>query len=357
MGLGAGSDREQVSQGRPKILIVDDDDDMLVMLETVLGADFDVLTARDAHSALTELGSCQVAGVIADHMLPGMSGIELLDGALVMQPQAARVLITASDRINVLRDAINEARVHRFLSKPLRLHELPTLVSEAIREAGLEAENVRLVAELSQKNAELGRANERLELEVLARTRELKAAIAELEQLALRDGLTGLFNHRYFQECLDVELSRARRHGHSVGLLFIDVDHFKHYNDRHGHPAGDKLLRKLANVLVGGGESGLPAATRKSDVVARYGGEEFVMLLPETSLEGALIKAERMRAAIAGHKFDNAQSQPLGCVSISIGAACFPAHGGDKQALIAAADKMLYRAKHEGRNRVCSEGA
>jgi DNA-binding NtrC family response regulator len=124
-----------VSQERGKILIVDDDDDMVAMLETVLGVDFDVLTARDAQEALGQLGAQRVAGVIADHMLPGMSGIELLDGALVMQPQAARVLITASDRINVLRDAINEARVHRFLSKPLRLHELPTLVGEAIREA------------------------------------------------------------------------------------------------------------------------------------------------------------------------------------------------------------------------------
>jgi two-component system, cell cycle response regulator len=342
-----------VSQERGKILIVDDDDDMVAMLEAVLGVDFDVLTARDAQEALGQLGAQRVAGVIADHMLPGMSGIELLDGALVMQPQAARVLITASDRINVLRDAINEARVHRFLSKPLRLHELPTLVGEAIREAQLEAENARLVDELSQKNAELARANERLELEVAARTRELHVAIAELEQLALRDGLTGLFNHRYFQECLEVELSRAGRHAHSVSLLFIDVDHFKHYNDTHGHPAGDKLLRKIASVLVGGGESGLPLSTRKSDVAARYGGEEFVMLLPETSLEGALIKAERLRACVAGYRFENAQTQPLGLVSISIGVASFPEHGHDKQSLIAAADRMLYRAKHEGRNRVC----
>ena len=343
-----------MSTDRSKILIVDDDDDMVAMLEAVLGEDFTVLTARDAPQALQQLGATQFAGVIADHMLPGMSGIELLDGALVMQPHAARVLITASDRINVLRDAINEARVHRFLSKPLRLNELPTLVGEAIREAQLEVENARLVAELSKKNAELALANERLELEVAERTRELQAAVAELEQLALRDGLTGLFNHRYFQECLEVELSRAARHQHPVGFLFIDVDHFKHYNDRNGHPEGDKLLRKIANVLVGGRESGLPVATRKSDVVARYGGEEFVMLLPETTLEGALIKAERLRSAIASYKFDNAHTQPLGCVSVSIGVACYPHHGKDKPTLIAAADRMLYKAKHDGRNRVCS---
>ena len=351
---GALRGETEVDQARPQILVVDDDDDINLMLETVLGMEFRVVTARDGASAMAALGSHQFSGVIADHMLPGITGVELLDRAHVLQPGAARILITASDRVNVLKDAINQARVHRFLSKPLRLQELSALVGGAIREAQLEAENVRLVAELSVKNTELARSNERLELEVQARTAELRTAVAELEQLALRDGLTGLFNHRYFQESFEVEVSRARRHGHPVALLFIDVDHFKHYNDRHGHPAGDKLLRKLASVLMGGGESGLPSSTRKSDVVARYGGEEFVMLLPETTLAGALIKAERMRAAIAHYKFDQASVQPLGCVSVSIGAACFPDHGQDKQELIAVADKMLYRAKHEGRNRVCS---
>jgi diguanylate cyclase (GGDEF)-like protein len=275
-----------------------------------------------------------------------------LDRAHELHLAAARVLITASDRVTVLKDAVNLARVHRFLSKPLRLMELPQLVGDAIREARLEAENARLVKELSHKNAELARANERLELEVQARTRELQAAVAELEQLALRDGLTGLYNHRYFQECLDAELARARRHGHAVSLLFIDVDHFKQYNDQHGHPAGDKLLRKVAGLLTGGRDSGLPVSTRKSDIVARYGGEEFVMLLPETSLDGAVIKAERLRSTIASYPFEHAAAQPSKCVSVSVGVASFPTHGADKQELISAADKMLYRAKNAGRNKV-----
>src|SRR6185436_4638575 len=143
---------------------------------------------------------------------------------------------------------------------------------DAIREAWLEAENARLVTELAHKNEELNQINGRLEVEVRERTNELHEAIQKLEELALRDGLTGLFNHRFLQEALDAELSRARRHGHPVSLLFIDLDHFKQYNDHHGHPAGDRLLKRVADVLVGGRNSGLPVQARASDIVARYGG-------------------------------------------------------------------------------------
>jgi diguanylate cyclase (GGDEF)-like protein len=228
------------------------------------------------------------------------------------------------------------------------------LVSGAIREVKLESENARLVEELSLKNAQLARNNEQLESQVLERTRELRAAVAELEQLALRDGLTGLFNHRYFQECLDAEISRARRQSEPLGLLFIDVDHFKQYNDRNVHPAGDRLLKRLASVLTGGGDSGMPRMARLSDIVARYGGEEFVMILPATATEGCLARAERLLRSISEHAFEGHELQPGGQVSVSIGVACFPLHAQDKQALIEAADAMLYRAKREGRNRVCS---
>jgi diguanylate cyclase (GGDEF)-like protein len=337
-----------------RVLVVDDDNDILVMLQTVLRRDYEVLTANDGASALRVIEQTDVAAVLADHMMPGMTGVELLDKAHALRPTAARVLITASDRIAVLKDAINQARVHRFVSKPLRLTELPGLVSGAIREVKLETENARLVDELSIKNAQLARSNEELEIQVLERTRELRVAITELEQLALRDGLTGLFNHRYFQECLEAEISRARRQSEPLGLLFIDVDHFKQYNDRNGHPAGDRLLKRLANVLTGGRESGLPRAARLSDTVARYGGEEFVMILPATATEGCLARAERLLRSIAEFPFDARESQPDGHVSVSIGVACFPLHAQDKQSLIATADSMLYRAKKQGRNCVCT---
>jgi diguanylate cyclase (GGDEF)-like protein len=339
---------------RQKVLVVDDEEDIVWMVEAVLRKDYDVLTATHGDKALKAIETEDLACVIADHMMPGVTGVDVLDHALARRPAAARVLVTASERVNVLRDAINRARVHRFLSKPLRLAELPAMLADAIREARLEAENARLVAALERANMELRGANERLEAEVAQRTQELQSAVDELEQLALRDGLTGLFNHRCLQEQLDAEISRATRHGHPLSLLFIDVDHFKHYNDTHGHPAGDGLLQKLASVLTGGGHSGLPSQGRASDIVARYGGEEFVMVLPETPLEGALIKAERVRATIAGYGFEHADQQPGGQVSVSIGVATLPDHGKDKQELIQAADAQLYRAKAAGRNCICS---
>jgi len=343
-----------VTQNLQRILVVDDDADILMMLQTMLRKDYEVLTAHHGTVAVQTLQQTPVAAVIADHMMRGMTGVELLNRAYELQPGAARVLITATDRVAVIKDAINQARVHRFLSKPLRLSELPGLVAGAIREAGLETENQRLIAELSMKNAELGRSNERLEQEVSARTLELRAAIAELEQLALRDGLTGLFNHRYFQECLEVEISRATRQRQPLGLLFIDVDHFKQYNDLHGHPAGDRLLKRLAAVLTGGKESGLPRMARISDIVARYGGEEFVMILPATPLEGCVVRAERLLRSITDYPFEHREAQPDGHVSVSVGIACFPQHAADKQQLIAKADAMLYRAKRDGRNRLCA---
>ena len=347
---------EAVNQAPMKILVVDDDSDIVRMISQVLRSAFEVVGAHDGKRAVDLLGEHDFAGIITDHMMPGMTGVELLDRSHELCPAAARILITASERVNVLKDAVNRARVHRFLSKPLRLAELPTMLGDAIREARLEAENARLVTELARKNEELNLTNERLEIEVKQRTAELQIAVSQLEQLALRDGLTGLHNHRFLQEALEAELSRARRHQHEVGLLFIDVDHFKAYNDRNGHPAGDRLLKRLAVALVGGRDSGFPHKGRSSDLVARYGGEEFVMVLPETGLEGCRIKAERIRQAVAEFPFDGADGQPGGCVSVSIGIAVFPQHGLDKQVLIEVADQELYRAKRAGRNRVSAPG-
>ncbi len=337
-----------------KVLVVDDDDDIVSMVSAVLRNHYDVVRANDGKSAVAALEQHEVAAIIADHMMPGITGVELLDAGHALRPAAARILITASDRVNVLKDAVNLARVHRFVSKPLRLKELPTLIGNAIREAQLEAENARLVTELAAKNDELNLINGRLEAEVRQRTQELQIAVQKLEQLALRDGLTGLFNHRYLQEALEAELARAKRHNHCLSILFIDVDHFKVYNDRSGHPAGDKLLGRIADLLVGGRNSGLPQQVRVSDIAARYGGEEFVLVLPETGLDGALVKAERIRRTVAEFPFDGAQDQPGGRLSVSIGVAAFPQHATEKKQLIEVADRELYRAKRSGRNCVCA---
>jgi len=344
------------------ILIVDDDADIVRLLTTVLARKHEIFTAKDGTEALELLRQHRFGAVLADHMMPGLTGVELLNKAFELQPGAARVLITASDRATVLKDAVNVAHVHRFLSKPLRIGDLIDVVDGALQESYLERENTRLVEELRQRNAQLQDVVQlleehrgRLETEVAGRTAELRLAVAELERLALRDGLTGLFNHRYFQEAIDAEISRAGRHKHSVGLLFIDVDSFKNYNDQVGHPAGDRLLKQLADVLAGRGDS-FGRSKRVSDTAARYGGEEFVLLLPETDKEGTIITAERVRRTIASYEFERRDVQPRGYVSVSIGVACFPEDGTTKAALIEAADRALYRAKRRGRDRVCVAG-
>ena len=333
----------------PIVLVVDDDAMALSLMGEVLSGTCEVVTTSTAEHALEVLRTREVAVVLADHMLPGMTGVELLDSAHRLRPSAARILVTASERVSVFKEAVNRARIHRLLVKPVRWLDLPDIIEGARREVMLEVENARLLHELAE-------ANQRLESEVAERTRELRTAIARLEELAVRDELTGLFNHRHLQHALDVELSRAKRYGRPLSLLFIDVDHFKQCNDRYGHLGGDQLLRRIAHALLGGGESGLPLQSRASDIVGRYGGEEFVMLLPETDVNGARVKAERVRLMIASREVELEPGKEPARVTVSIGVATFPVHGVEKQQLIAAADQELYRAKSLGRDRVCVRG-
>lgn len=338
-----------MTEHAPIVLAVDDDVMTLSLMSEVLAGHCEVIGASSAEQALELLRQREVAVILADHMLPGMTGVELLDSAQALRPSAARILITASERVSVFKDAVNRARIHRLLVKPVRWLDLPDIIEGARREVTLEVENARLLGELAE-------ANQRLEREVAERTRELRAAVAKLEELAVRDELTGLFNHRYIQHALDVELSRARRHGRPLSVLFVDVDHFKQCNDRYGHLAGDAVLRRIGQTLIGGGDSGLPTQSRASDIVGRYGGEEFVMLLPETDVAGATVKAERVRRTIEAREFALEPGAAPARVTVSIGVASFPLHGADKKLLLTAADEEVYRAKREGRNRVCVRG-
>jgi two-component system, cell cycle response regulator len=191
----------------------------------------------------------------------------------------------------------------------------------------------------------LQRHTEELESLVEARTKELKAANERLEKLAITDELTGLYNHRYFQETLRFESLRTDRKGGPLSLLMIDVDYFKKFNDTHGHPAGDKLLRSLSQLYQ--------SQLRTIDIVARYGGEEFAVVLLDTGKEEAKQVAEKLRASVASSSFSGGETQPNGKLSISIGLATLPQDAANPAELVVIADKALYRAKHTGRNRVC----
>lgn len=170
----------------------------------------------------------------------------------------------------------------------------------------------------------------------------IKRRDEELKTLATTDGLTGLYNYRYFREELERSIKAARRYGRPLSLLLADVDNFKKYNDTHGHTRGDMVLKQVAAVFF--------RNTRDVDLAARYGGEEFVVLLRETPLEDSVSAAERIRRCVETEKFLNEEDQPGGALTVSIGVAAY--NGGGAEAFIEEADRALYKAKNAGRNRV-----
>ena len=165
-----------------------------------------------------------------------------------------------------------------------------------------------------------------------------------IETLSYTDGMTGLHNYRFFRLRLKEEIARARRENSYVSLSIIDVDHFKNYNDKLGHPAGDEVLRKMSRILKG--------SVRDNDIVARYGGEEFALILPGTDEAGAYSLAERMRYKVEEAQFNKQEIQPEGKITISAGIATFPEDAVIMDDLIVAADRALYHAKYTGRNKV-----
>jgi diguanylate cyclase (GGDEF)-like protein/PAS domain S-box-containing protein len=164
-----------------------------------------------------------------------------------------------------------------------------------------------------------------------------------LSAQAVRDSLTGLYNRRYLEQALEREILRAARNGRTVGVIMLDLDHFKIFNDTHGHEAGDTLLRVLGDYLV--------THVRAEDIACRYGGEEFVVILPEASLEMSRSRAEQLWKGVQGLHV-NFHGELLRGVTASIGVAAFPAHGKTTAGLLRAADAAMYGAKRQGRDRI-----
>jgi len=224
----------------------------------------------------------------------------------------------------------------------------------------IESGNLKPFSKIMQEaNEELGKLNlsyEQLVLELKQAKQnaeqlahELRSANVQLQELAFRDGLTSLYNHRYFQEMLETELDRARRYGHPLSLLMLDLDFFKKINDQYGHPMGDMVLKKVSAVIQ--------RLVRRCDIPARYGGEEFAVILPETAISGAKVLAQRLRRGV---ELENIMLDRVRInVTISVGFATFDVgmHSCSRGDLIDMADRALYMAKKMGRNRVCHQEA
>jgi diguanylate cyclase (GGDEF)-like protein len=170
------------------------------------------------------------------------------------------------------------------------------------------------------------------------------ALFSQTQQNANSDGLTQLYNKRFFMDKLAHVVLEAEKNHHPFSVFIFDLDHFKHYNDTQGHQAGDDVLKITGKILQ--------EQVRPDDIPARYGGEEFIVILAHSPKDGAMIAAERVRDRMASYPFANRERQPMKIISLSGGVATYPDDGRTSVDLIKAADEALYRAKKDGRNRI-----
>jgi diguanylate cyclase (GGDEF)-like protein len=286
-----------------KVLVVDDEEIICTLFAAMLGhyGRYHVVTTTDGRQVMDILRREPFDVMLLDMSMPAISGLDVLRQVTQVFEELPVIIVTGHGSIEIAVESM-QAGAADFVTKPVPAAVLHLRIQKALEHA---------------------------------RTR----------RLASTDGLTEVYNHRTFQERLSQEIARADRYSRPLSVLMIDVDHFKVYNDTHGHPQGDIVLQDLARLLR--------EMSRTSDTVARYGGEEFAIILPETDSVGAQKIGQRLREQVEGHSFPGQELMPGGTLTISIGVATH-APAGSKDALLQAADTALYTAKREGRNRVCA---
>lgn len=203
------------------------------------------------------------------------------------------------------------------------------------------AEEIRNDPEMSLHTPEISRITNTM----VGICRDIQVKNKKLDELHIRDEKTNLYNYRHFKEHLIMEIERAKQLEEVVSIAMVDIDHFKRYNDEHGHVAGDQVLEQLAEIIS--------TQCRSRDMPSRFGGEEFALLFPRTTPETALRIADRLRQIICAEPIAHEKRQPEGRLTVSIGIAAFPDDAPDWYSLINNADRALYHAKATGRNRVC----
>lgn len=293
----------------PKILIVEDDLPIRdTVHEFIQMSGYDVCVAASAEEALGVLTDTPVDVVISDIMLPGMDGLELTD-RIKRNYDVDVIVMTAYSTEYSYAEAVSKG-ASDFVFKPVRLEELHLRLKRVLKERRLTQERLQM--------------------------------LEELKKLSITDGLTQLFNSRYFYSQLKGEIERFKRYGHQLSLLLLDIDHFKAYNDTFGHLEGDKILVRIGRIIK--------SCLRKMDTAYRYGGEEFTIILPGTPGEEAKTVAERLRAAVAAQDF--AGNDPADIrITISIGVTQY-CHEEPISSFVQRADQAMYQSKQNGRNKV-----
>ena len=308
------------------ILVADDELAIRSLVGELLTDEGHVVTlAEDGEDALEKFKKEWHEIVFSDIRMPKMTGIELLGEIKKMTELTQFIIMTSHASIDNSIAALKKGAFDYILKPFDDLEVVVDAANRAIANLSAIREQQYLLNTLSRQNEELGTLNKKF------------------RELAIRDGLTGLFNHRHGEDRLADEVVRARKFNRNLSLLFIDLDNFKFFNDKHGHLAGDEVLHSLGKLMSG--------ATRDSDTVARWGGEEFIIIAPETNEQQACQLAETIRKLVAEYAFPHANQQPLGHVSLSIGVATMSDGIANAEQLLKLADKAVYRAKESGRDR------
>ncbi|WP_281171741.1 GGDEF domain-containing response regulator [Cystobacter fuscus] len=351
-----------------KVLVVEDNRTMLALMQYYLSKDFTVFLARSAEEALEVLQREQLHAVVSDQNLgDGLMGVDLLKRVSELQPHAARILVTASQKLEDAQKAINEARVNHFLTKPFTEQELKNTVGQAVHNAALVAIRDKMVQELKEQlglrpaKPAAGRSppsSTRIKT-VEPRAPDAKGGgnqplIPESERLAFRDGLTGLYNHRYFQEALSAGLLSARRREQKLMLVLVDIDGFRRFNLSRGYAEGDKLLRRVAQLVTELMEDPVTHARsdNSSEIAARYDWDVFGVVLCNADVERARTYAEKLRKAVEELDFPEGTGGGQGEVTVSAAISVFPDPARSEQDLISFAEKALRASKLVGPNRV-----
>lgn len=323
---------------KPRVLIVEDDPDSGQTLAHILEAeDFlpDVVTT--GQQAVEKLKESSYSLLFVDLRLPDIDGIKLIQDVHQKHPDLQTIIVTGHASLESAIKAIQH-QVFDYLTKPFENERLQIVARNAQAKFNLLKENRELLNRLLVHEEELHR-------KIYQATQQLRQANEKLQEQARTDELTGLFNYRHFQERLEEEVYKAVRYEQPVTLLMVDIDRFKRYNDTLGHPAGDEIIRSVGHLIRD--------TMRSIDFVARYGGDEYVVILAQTDKDSGVVAAEKLREIISKEYLNFHRDVFEKGLTVSIGTASLPTHAITPAELNSRADQALYRAKNEGRNRVC----